>query len=131
MAANLARPEPGASEAPSSQTSKSKDDLVGDNDHTYYVAHLDGEIHKADPNMFYSKEYESRLSAMIDHVIDTEGPIHEDMLVRRIARHHGFQRAGRQIREIVIEIAKRRRGRTKEDVGLFFWCKRSSRTSPL
>ncbi|HNW35306.1 MAG TPA: hypothetical protein PKM25_10270, partial [Candidatus Ozemobacteraceae bacterium] len=34
---------------------------------------------------------------------------------------HGFQRAGRQIRDIVIEIARQRRGMTSEDVGLFFW----------
>ena len=58
---------------------------------------------------------------MIDHVIDSEGPIHQDVLVRRVARHHGFRRAGRQIRERVIEIAKLRRGDTTEDVGLFFW----------
>jgi len=58
---------------------------------------------------------------MIDHVIDRGGPIHEDVLVRQIARHHGFQRAGRQIRDIVIDLAKKRRGKTKEDVGLFFW----------
>jgi very-short-patch-repair endonuclease len=123
MAAHLARPEPSASEAPSGQASKSNDDLVGDNEHTYLVARFDGEVYKADSDIFYSKEYEARLSTMIDHVIDTEGPIHENVLVRRIARHHGFQRAGRQIREIVIGIAKRRRGRTKEDVGLFFWRK--------
>jgi hypothetical protein len=67
---------------------------------------------------------------MIDHVIDTEGPIHEDVLVRRIARHHGFQRAGRQVRNIVIEIAKRRRGRTQEDVGLFFWSKGTVKERP-
>ena len=60
---------------------------------------------------------------MIDHVIDTEGPIHEDVLVRRIARHHGFHRAGRQIRDIVVDLAKSRRGRTNEGVGVFFWRK--------
>ena len=60
---------------------------------------------------------------MIDHVIDSEGPIHQDVLVRRVARHHGFRRAGRQIRERVIEIAKGRRGRSTENVGLFFWRK--------
>ena len=74
-----------------------------------------------DPDLFHSDEYSQRLSAMIDHVIDSEGPIHQDVLVRRVARHHGFGRAGRQIRERVIEIAKLRRGDTTEDVGLFFW----------
>ncbi len=120
MAADLARPEPSASAVPLSQ---SHGDLSGDIEQCYAVAHLDGGTHSPDPDMFYSEGYKPRLSAMIDHVIDMEGPVHEDVLVRRIARHHGFQRAGRQIREIVIEIAKRRRGRTTEDVGLFFWRK--------
>lgn len=115
---------PGTSsdEAPSRQQSGTADDLLGNNNGPDYIAaHLDGERYGADPDMFYSEEYETRLSDMIDRVIDVEGPIHEDVLVRRIARHHGFQRSGRQIRDTVVEIAKRRRGRTKEDVGLFFW----------
>lgn len=124
MAAHRVRPGSSTGEAPSRQTSAPADDLFGDNDEpNYIVAHLDGGHYRADPAMFYSEEYEPQLSAMIDHVIDTEGPIHEEVLVRRIARHHGFQRAGRQIRDIVIGIAKRRRGRTKENVGLFFWRK--------
>lgn len=97
--------------------------LFDDIDTGYVFAHLDGGRYPADPERFYAEDYEPRLSAMIDHVIDIEGPIHEDVLVRRIARHHGFQRAGRQIRHIVIEIAKRRRDWTQEDVGLFFWSK--------
>src|SRR5690606_9381315 len=89
----------------------------------YVVANLNSQEYEANTDMFYSEEYKDRLSYMIDYVIDTEGPIHEDVLVRRIARHHGFQRAGRQIRDIVIDIATRRRGKTKENVGLFFWRK--------
>jgi len=124
IAADLTRPEPSAGEVPPTRTLESPGDLFGNSGgHNYVVTHLGGERYRPDPDMFYSEEYESRLSSMIDHVIDTEGPIHVDVLVRRIARHHGFQRAGRQIRNIVIEIAKRRRGRTKEDVGLFFWRK--------
>ncbi len=93
----------------------------GHDETRYTLADLAGDRYEADPGLFYADEYKSRLSAMIDHVIDTEGPIHEEVLVRRIARHHGFQRAGRQIRDIVIEIARQRRGMTSEDVGLFFW----------
>ncbi len=92
-------------------------------EHEYQFADFVGTPLSPEPDMFYSDEYQPRLSAMIDHVIDTEGPIHEDVLVRRIARHHGFQRAGRQIRDIVINLAKKRRGRTEENVGLFFWRK--------
>lgn len=121
MAADLLRPGPSASAVPANQFSVSSGDLFGDSERSYAVAQLDGGDYQADPDMFYSEEYEPRLSAMIDHVIDIEGPVHEDVLVRRIARHHGFQRAGRQIRETVIHLAKRRRGQTEEDVGLFFW----------
>jgi hypothetical protein len=46
------------------------------------------------------------------------------MLVKRIARHHGFQRVRSQLREAVLSIARRRRGSTyEEDVGRFFWRK--------
>lgn len=123
IAAHHARLEHSAVEAQSNIMLDPSGDLFGNYEHSYVVANLDGGNYTADPDKFYSEEYEPRLAAMIDHVIDIEGPIHEDVLVRRIARHHGFQRAGRQIREIVIGIAKRRRGCTKEDVGLFFWRK--------
>ncbi|MCP4471062.1 MAG: DUF3320 domain-containing protein [Gammaproteobacteria bacterium] len=88
---------------------------------TYEVTQFDSDRFQPDPEAFYSSEYVSRIRAMIEHVIDAEGPIHETVLVRRIARHHGFQRAGRQIKEIVLKIAKRRRKKTQEKVGLFFW----------
>ena len=89
----------------------------------YIVARFDEPGLEPDPEAFYSDAYERRLSAMLDHVIDVEGPIHEDVLVRRIARHHGFQRAGRQVRDAVLNLAKRRRGKTQEKSGLFFWPK--------
>ena len=105
------------------QTPEAADDLFGPPGTQYVATRFDGARHLADPDLFHSDEYSLRLLAMIDHVIDSEGPIHQDVLVRRVARHHGFRRAGRQIRERVIEIAKRRRGRTTENVGLFFWRK--------
>ena len=123
IAADFAKPAPSISEMSLTRTTESPDDLSGNSDHCYVVSHLEGEQYRPDPDLFYSEEYKPRLSSMIDHVIDMEGPIHEDVLVRRIARHHGFQRSGRQIRDIVIDLAKTRRGRTNEDVGMFFWRK--------
>ena len=105
------------------QTPEAADDLIGATGTQYVATRFDGARHLADPDLFHSDEYSLRLSAMIDHVIDSEGPIHQDVLVRRVARHHGFRRSGRQIRERVIEIAKQRRGRSTENVGLFFWRK--------
>lgn len=87
----------------------------------YVVARFDKPGLEPDPNAFYSDAYTPRLSAMLDHVIDTEGPIHENVLVKRIARHHGFQRSGRQIRDVVMKLTKHRPERTQEKVGVFFW----------
>ena len=41
---------------------------------------------------------------MVAHVINAEGPIFEDVLVDRIARAHGMQRSGNQIRRRVIAL---------------------------
>ncbi len=74
-----------------------------------------------DPEQFYSTTYDSALLDMVLHVIDIEGPIHEEILVRRLAREHGFQRAGRQIRDRVIQATDGQRRCTQEDVGNFYW----------
>lgn len=124
IAADLSRPRSSADEMPVVRTPISSDDPVNTSGRSYVMAHLGGEQYRPDPEMFYSKEYEPRLSAMIEHVIDIEGPIHEDILIRRISRHHGFQRTGRQIRDIVIAVAKKQRRRSEEDVGVFFWHER-------
>ena len=99
--------------------------------HTYVQAALQGEEYAPDPEQFYTPEYAPRLASMIDHVIGIEGPIHEDVLVRRIARHHGFKRAGRQIRKVVLDLAKRRQPRKREQVGVFFWPKRITKASQV
>jgi Protein of unknown function (DUF3320). len=68
---------------------------------------------------------------MIERVIDTEGPIHEDVLVRRIAQHHGFQQVGQPIHEVVCNLARRRRPRKREQVGVFFWPKGITKVSQV
>ncbi|WP_428820329.1 DUF3320 domain-containing protein [Microbulbifer sp. MCCC 1A16149] len=73
------------------------------------------------PEEFYQPTYDAPLSDMVNHVIDVEGPIHEEVLVRRIAREHGFQRAGRQIRERVLNFAGKCRKNSHEEVGQFYW----------
>lgn len=94
-------------------------------DGQYVFANLDQECYRPDLDQFYSADYEKRLAAMIDHVIDTEGPVHEDVLIKRIARHHRVQRISNQFRETVTALAQRRRGRTiEEDIqARFFWRK--------
>jgi hypothetical protein len=58
---------------------------------------------------------------MIAHVIETEGPILDAVLARRIARAHGWQRAGSRIRERIDTLATQAHRTTEEDVGTFYW----------
>lgn len=125
LVAHRAIPRAVSDEIQSQQTSEFPKILSNHNDHGYIVALLDEDQYQSDPDAFYTKEYEPRLSGMIDHVIDTEGPIHEDVLIRRITRHHNFKRAGRQIRNIIISLAQSRRENTLEHIGTFFWPKKT------
>jgi len=70
---------------------------------------------------FYEASYESVLIAMIEHVIQTEGPILDSVLARRISRAHQWQRTGGRIQERVEAIARQRFKNSKEDVGTFYW----------
>jgi very-short-patch-repair endonuclease len=60
-----------------------------------------------DPERFYDLHYDTTLIALIGHVLGAEAPIAETLLVQRIARAHGFQRAGRIIRDRVMALAER------------------------
>jgi len=51
---------------------------------------------------FYDVDYLPTLSTMVAHVLAVEAPIYEDLLVDRVARAHGQQRAGWQIRRCVL-----------------------------
>lgn len=73
-----------------------------------------------DPEAFYEFGYRSTLQAMIDHVVQTEGPLRTDILCQRIARAHGWLRTGGRIRER-IEIHLRSFDRTMESSGEFIW----------
>jgi len=74
-----------------------------------------------DSSRFFERSYDPELSSMIAKVIETEGPILDDVLVRRIARLHGWQRTGARITERVTRIATRAFKKGKEDKGTFFW----------
>ncbi|NQU46927.1 MAG: DUF3320 domain-containing protein [Chlorobium sp.] len=92
-------------------------------EHNYTVAMLDEALFNPEAELFYTDDYAPRLSGMIDYVIESEGPIHEQVLIRRIARFHGFMRSGKQIQEIILAIAKRRKCHSREKTELFFWPK--------
>ncbi|MBV1708121.1 MAG: DUF3320 domain-containing protein [Hyphomicrobiales bacterium] len=51
-----------------------------------------------DKDRFYDPSYRAMLRMMVDHVVETEGPVYFDLIVDRVARAHGFQRAKDGIR---------------------------------
>jgi hypothetical protein len=77
---------------------------------------------------FYDPTYRGRLRRMTAIVIDTEGPIIDDLLVRRIARHHGFGRAGAQVRDIVFQAVEHQFPRSIEGERTIFWPAGSDKT---
>ncbi|WP_395666375.1 DUF3320 domain-containing protein [Methylocella sp.] len=60
-----------------------------------------------DPDGFYDPRYDATLAILIKHVLAAEAPIAETLLVQRIARAHGFNRAGPNIRDRVMSFTER------------------------
>ena len=74
------------------------------------------------PDRFYETGYDSTLADLIAHAVEQEAPILEDLLIQRISRAHGFQKAGRLIRERVMELARRRHHLEEDPLGgTFVW----------
>ncbi|MDQ0122044.1 hypothetical protein J2W17_000989 [Pseudomonas lini] len=78
-------------------------------------------VQGVDPDAFFEASYSGVLGALIEHVICEEGPILDVILARRIARAHGWVRAGSKIRERVSAMAKNTHRVTMDDLGEFYW----------
>lgn len=74
---------------------------------TYRVATYTELEDYLDPNTFHEPSYDVKLADLIHCILRQEAPILDTVLVQRVARAHGFQRAGRLIRERVLAIAER------------------------
>jgi hypothetical protein len=66
-----------------------------------YHAADPAEIATPDRSRFHDAAYRPQLRKMVDHVVAVEGPVYFDVLVDRISRAHGFQRAKGMIRDTV------------------------------
>lgn len=88
---------------------------------TYVIADPSSVVASLAPERFYNADYADTLLAMIEHVIAVEGPIRGDVLVKRIARAHAFQRAGNRIRRRVEELAAEFFEIIQEGDTQFFW----------
>jgi very-short-patch-repair endonuclease len=94
-----------------------------DVDATFVEADLASAGHAIDPDAFFDRPYDSTLLGMIEHVINVEGPVRDEVLARRIARAHGWTRTGSRIQDRVVRLAEIHFAAQKEDVGVFFWPK--------
>jgi very-short-patch-repair endonuclease len=74
-----------------------------------------------DPLRFYALEYRVVLQRLIENILTAEGPMTGENLAQRVARHHGFQRTGRRIREAVYAALPSSATKTKEGETLFVW----------
>ncbi|MDC9593480.1 DUF3320 domain-containing protein [Xenorhabdus sp. IM139775] len=70
----------------------------------YRVTDFSDLMPNINPDKFYHSEYEVILRQLISHVLEQEAPLLDTLLVQRIARVHGFSRAGQRIRHRILEI---------------------------
>ncbi|MDR3104230.1 MAG: DUF3320 domain-containing protein [Yokenella regensburgei] len=70
----------------------------------YVVNELKDWHGKTEPEKFFTTTYDETLKSLIADVVNAESPVLDSILIQRVARAHGFSRAGRLIRERVMEI---------------------------
>lgn len=95
----------------------------GSDVHSYTVSSLAESSLASLADRFYDGGYDSELSAAIEQVVQDEGPVHEDVLFRRVAQAHGFRRLGGKIRRRLAELAEGVSRVTRESGGAFYWPK--------
>jgi len=69
---------------------------------------------------FYDSDYSDDLRTIIRQVLDQHAPIRDDVLVKQVARAHGFARTGATIKKRILDLL----GEvpvTEESTGRFFW----------
>lgn len=88
---------------------------------TYRVADLDDWSARLDPARFYDPDYRATLQALVEYVLSVEAPIYDDVLIRRIARAHGFARSGGRIRDTVIASIPSGHVQVQEDERQVVW----------
>ncbi|WP_459931932.1 DUF3320 domain-containing protein [Fundidesulfovibrio butyratiphilus] len=81
---------------------------------------------------FHDLDYTSELKEMVSALIASEGPIREDLLVRKIARAHGLKHSGERIKNRVLALVSRTSPKSHEESMVFYWpeeCEPSSCTT--
>ncbi|NMK46890.1 DUF3320 domain-containing protein [Achromobacter sp. Bel] len=83
----------------------------------YLLATLDG----GDTDAFYSRANNSLVTEQLRTVIETEGPVAETVLHRRVARAWGLERTGVRIVERLRALTPMDVGQTEEGEATFYW----------
>ncbi len=74
----------------------------------------------ANQNRFFDEDYSDNLRRMASSVLESQGPIRDDALVREVARAHGFARTGNRIKQRILDLLPDVTV-TEESVGRFLW----------
>jgi very-short-patch-repair endonuclease len=74
----------------------------------------------ANQDRFFDSSYDDHLRSVTLRVLAQEAPIREDLLARQVARAHGFNRTGSNIRARVLELLDGVYA-TNESTGRFLW----------
>lgn len=102
------------------ETVAGEEPVVSEQDVSNLYKEFDTSVWQIDPNSFYERSYVSQLRSMVEDLVSAEGPIHEDVIAKKVARAHGWMRTGKKIRARVSS-ALRNITWTKETTGKFYW----------
>ncbi|MBB5496611.1 DUF3320 domain-containing protein [Paraburkholderia sp. MM5384-R2] len=73
------------------------------------------------PEDFYDLTHGRKLTEQLIEIIEAEGPIHESVLHRRVARAWGLERTGTRIVDRLRMLTPREQGRTSDGNATFYW----------
>ena len=88
---------------------------------SYRVSDPTETLSPIDPENFFDRAQDDAVQRMIDFIVAAEGPLRDDVLVKRVVRVHGFKRTGRKLRDRVLDLATSRYETTTDPGGMFFW----------
>jgi hypothetical protein len=73
------------------------------------------------PEDFYDLAHGRKLTEQLTEIIEAEGPIHENVLHRRVARAWGLERTGTRIVDRLRMLTPREHDRTSDGNATFYW----------
>ncbi|HSS63459.1 MAG TPA: DUF3320 domain-containing protein, partial [Gammaproteobacteria bacterium] len=88
---------------------------------SYRICHPPEFTCAVEQERFFERSQDDAIRDMIDFVIAAEGPLRDDLLVKRVVRGYGFKRTGRKLRDRVLDLTTSRYETTSDAGGVFFW----------